>query len=93
MRLASSTLLTGLAMLSPVRAETVVKEEKLDLGQCRGFLQAYAGALTGRLASYTVNTPERLESKFMGRFRDETVAVHIICLGPERRMILRETTE
>jgi hypothetical protein len=82
-----ATLLLTMAFGQPLAAETTQTESTRDFGECRALLQAYAGAVSGKLAIYQIDTPERLESTFQGR--DGTLFT-ITCIASERRMIVVE---
>ncbi|SNT27793.1 hypothetical protein SAMN05421757_109109 [Tropicimonas sediminicola] len=62
----------------------------MSFGDCRSYTQALAGALTGRLGQYTVDTAERLESTITNR--DGRLKIEVICLAEENKAIIRETT-
>ena len=82
-----ATLLTAVVFAAPGAAEKSRTESTRDFGECRAFLQVYAGALSGKLATYQINTPEKLESTF--RANDGTL-VTITCIASKRLMIVTE---
>lgn len=73
--------------VSATMAEPTRTERTLEFGECRAMLQAYAGAVSGQLATYQINTPDKLESTFKGK--DGTVFT-IICIASERLMVVVE---
>lgn len=80
-------LLSTMGFGEPVAAKTSRTKSTHDFAECRALLQAYAGALSRKLATYQVNTPERLESTF----RSEDGAIFTItCVASERLMIITE---
>lgn len=79
------TFLSIATLTEQTRAETLHEESTRDFAECRAMLQAYAGAFSGKLATYKVETAEKLESTFRGT--DGTVFT-ITCLAKERKMII-----
>jgi len=63
-------------------------EKSVSFSECRALLQAYAGALSGKIAKYSTNTPKKLESSF--RSSDGTMKYKITCLAEQKKMIIVE---
>ncbi|MCY6382528.1 hypothetical protein [Hoeflea prorocentri] len=72
---------------APLSAETGVLEKQARFDECRAILQTLAGAVSGKLAEYSTNTDEVLESTFISE--DGTTRFTVTCLAKEEKVIIR----
>jgi len=84
----SLAILVASILASPAIADVKITERQASFGECRAMLQAFAGALSGKLAEYSMDTSTILESSFEST--DGSTKFTITCFAEEQKMVIRD---